>query len=243
MTTDAQPTVPIQPRLEAAGIAVLVGTFLGPFIEGALLFVCAGTIALPRAWFFVAVSFVGMFGQIVLVAARNPELVNHRGRWRRKKDAKPWDGLLVRCYGLCAFNLVPVVMGLDVGRYGWSNLGLGWTVAGTALFVLGTVVLAWAMLANTHFETVVRIQTDRDHQVTTTGPYAVVRHPGYVGASLWAIASPLIVGSAFGLIPAVLAVVILVIRTSLEDRTLQRELSGYADYAARTRYRLLPGLW
>ncbi|UCD50213.1 MAG: isoprenylcysteine carboxylmethyltransferase family protein [Phycisphaerales bacterium] len=243
MVEDAPSTTVAHQRLEAPGIAILVGTFFGPFIEGALLFACAGTMALPRAWFFIAISFIGMFGQSVLVAVKNPELVNHRGRWKKKKDAKRWDKPLVMSYGLLAFYAVPIVIGLDVGRYGWTQLGLRSTVAGTILFAFGTVVLTWAMLVNTHFETVVRIQTDRHHQVTTSGPYAVVRHPGYVGASLWALAGPLIVGSVVGLIPAVLAIAVLVLRTSLEDKTLQRELPGYADYAQHTRYRLLPGLW
>jgi protein-S-isoprenylcysteine O-methyltransferase Ste14 len=116
-------------------------------------------------------------------------------------------------------------------------------VVGTLVFTFGTVVITWAMLVNTHFETTVRIQTDRHHQVTTSGPYAVVRHPGYVAASLWALSGPLILGSTTALIPAALATGVLVYRTSREDRTLQRELPGYADYTQRTRYRLLPGLW
>jgi protein-S-isoprenylcysteine O-methyltransferase Ste14 len=99
------------------------------------------------------------------------------------------------------------------------------------------------MLANTHFEATVRIQRDRHHTVVTRGPYAYVRHPGYVGASLWALSGPLMVGSAVGLIPAVLSVLVLVVRTGLEDRTLQRELTGYAAYAQRVRHRLIPGLW
>jgi protein-S-isoprenylcysteine O-methyltransferase Ste14 len=212
-------------------------------MEGAALFASAGTTALPRAWLFLAVSFVGMFGSIILVAIRNPELVNHRGQWRQKKDAKRWDKPLVISYGLLAFYAVPIVIGLDVGRYGWSSLGAWSAVVGTALFAFGTVVLTWAMLVNTHFETTVRIQTDRNHQVTTSGPYAIVRHPGYVAASLWALSAPLIVGSAVGLIPAVLATLVLIYRTALEDKTLQRELPGYAAYAQHTRHRLLPGLW
>ena len=234
---------PPGPRLQTPGIVVLVGTFLGAFVEGALLFASAGTTALPRAWFFVAVSFVGMFGQIAIVAIKNPELVNHRGQWKKKKDAKPWDKTLLSLYGLLAFYVAPIVMGLDLGRYHWSALGLWSTVLGTAMFALGTVILTWAMLVNTHFETIVRIQKDRDHRVVTAGPYGIVRHPGYVGASLWALAGPLIVGSLIGLIPAALAVLVLVIRTSLEDKTLQRELTGYAAYARQVPHRLLPGLW
>ena len=243
MAEDVPSAAAAQQRLEAPGIAILVGTFIGPFMEGALLFACAGTMALPRAWFFIAVSVVGIFGQAVLLAVKNPELLNHRGRWRKKMDAKRWDKPLVKSYGLLAFYAVPIVIGLDVGRYGWTQLGFWSTVAGTILFAFGTFVITWAMLVNTHFETIVRIQTDRNHQVTTSGPYAVIRHPGYVGASLWALAAPLIVGSIVGLIPAALATGVLVVRTSLEDRTLQRELPGYTEYAQHTRYRLLPGLW
>lgn len=243
MASDNEAVVRPPTQLDRFGRAVLIGTFLAPFVEGALLFAAAGTAALPRAWFFLALCLVGYFGSIALVARQNPELVNHRGRWRRKKDAKRWDRPLVMAYGFSAFYFVPIAIGLDVGRFGWSPLGPWSTVIGTLLFALGAVILTWAMLVNTHFETIVRIQTDRNHQVTTSGPYAVVRHPGYVGASLWAVAPALIVGSVVGLIPAALAVAVLVVRTSLEDRTLQRDLSGYAEYAARTRYRLLPGLW
>lgn len=231
------------PRLTRAGIGVVVGTSLAPLIEGALLFPAAGTTALPRAWLFLVLSFVGIFGQIVLVAAVNPELVNRRGQWKKRKDTKPWDKALLITYGLLAFYVLPIVIGLDVGRYHWSSLGTWSALLGTLLFAFGTVVITSAMLVNTHFETTVRIQHDRDHKVVTAGPYAVVRHPGYVGAGLWALSTPLIVGSAFGLIPAALAVLTLAARTCREDDMLHRELTGYADYAARVRYRLIPGLW
>ena len=243
MASDNEAAIRPSTRLDRFGRAVLIGTFLAPFVEGALLFVAAGTTDLPRAWFFLALCLVGYFSSIALVAAKNPELVNHRGRWRRKKDAKRWDRPLVMTYGLSAFYFVPIAIGLDVGRYGWTHLGPWSTVIGTLLFALGGIIVTWAMLVNTHFETIVRVQTDRHHQVITSGPYTVVRHPGYVGASLWAIAPALIVGSLVGLIPAALAVAVLVVRTSLEDRILQRELPGYVEYTARTRYRLLPGIW
>lgn len=230
-------------RLTRAGIHVVVGTALAPLIEGVLLFAAAGTMALPRAWSFLGLCFLGMFGQIATVAAVNPELVNRRGQWKRRRDTMRWDKTLLVAYGLLAFYALPVVMGLDVGRYHWSNLGVWSAISGTALFAFGTVLITWAMLVNTHFEVTVRIQHDRDHRVVATGPYALVRHPGYVGASLWALSAPLIVGSAFGLIPAALAVLALVARTRREDDMLRRELKGYADYAARVRYRLLPGIW
>ena len=230
-------------RLRKPGIGVLVGTFLGAFIEGALLFAAAGRVDMPRAWLFLVVSFIGMFGNIAVVAIADPELVNHRGRWKKKKDTKPWDKTLLTLYGVFAFYILPVVIGLDVGRYGWSHLGLWAGVLGTLLFLAGSAVLTWAMLVNTHFEATVRIQTDRNHKVVTTGPYAFIRHPGYVGVTLWALSTPLIVGSIFGLLPAGLAIIVLIIRTGREDRILHAELPGYTEYALRVPYRLLPGIW
>ncbi|MBN2129558.1 MAG: isoprenylcysteine carboxylmethyltransferase family protein [Sedimentisphaerales bacterium] len=243
MVDRSELATPARVRLEKPGIVVLVGSFLGAFIEATLLFAAAGRLDLPRAWLFLVVSLVGMFGQSVLVAAVNPGLVNHRGSWKKKKDTIPWDKLLLTLYGLLAFYVVPVVIGLDAGRYQWSSLGAWAAVVGTLLFAAGTVVLTWAMLVNTHFEATVRIQHDRGHRVVTAGPYRVVRHPGYVGASLWALAGPLIVGSAFGLIPAAGAVAVLIVRTALEDKTLQAQLPGYTQYAKKTKFRLLPPIW
>lgn len=237
-----------QPRigkneLRKPGIAVLFGALVGPAIQGVLLFATAGRMDLSRGWLFLALTLGSMVVNTVLVAAVNPELLNQRGLWRTKKDAKPWDRKLLALFGVVSFYLPPIVMGLDVGRYGWSNLSPWAAVLGSLLFVLGWLIITWAMLANTHFEVTVRIQTDRDHKVVTTGPYAVVRHPGYAGVSLWALGTPLVVGSAYGLILSVLTIVVLVIRTRREDRTLQAELPGYADYAQKTRCRLIPCLW
>ncbi len=230
-------------RLRKPGVAVLVGSFLGSFGQIALFFAAAGRLDLPRAWLFLAVNFVWMSGSAVLLAFANPELLNQRGDWKKKTDTKAWDRKLLPIFAVFGVCIVPLLMGLDVGRYHWSNLGLWATVLGVTIFSFGWILLTWAMLLNPHFETTVRIQTDRHHRVVTTGPYAVVRHPGYVGAGLWTLGSPLIVGSAYGLIPAGITVGLLVLRTYLEDKTLQAELPGYAEYARQVRYRLLPGIW
>jgi protein-S-isoprenylcysteine O-methyltransferase Ste14 len=232
-----------RPVLRRPGISVLVGTFLGPVTQVLLLFAIAGTFNVPRAWLYLVVGLTGIFGGTVLVARANPELVNLRGEWKKRKDIRPWDKRLLIVYALFGFYVPPAIMGLDVGRYHWSSLGPWSVVAGTALFCLGSVLITWAMLVNTHFEVTVRIQSDRGHRIISTGPYAIIRHPGYLGASLWALSTPLIIGSAFGLIPAAIAVAALVARTFLEDRVLQAELPTYAEYARRVRYRLLPGIW
>jgi protein-S-isoprenylcysteine O-methyltransferase Ste14 len=220
-----------------------MGTALAPFMEGLLLFAAAGTLALPRAWLYVAVSFAGMFGNAAIVAVANPELMNRRGSWKKRKDTRPWDKRLLMTYGLFGFYVLPAVAGLDVGRHPRLSLGAWAAVVGTLLFGFGSVLLTWAMLVNTHFEATVRIQTDRNHRVITTGPYAVVRHPGYLGASLWLLGSPLILGSDLALIPAAIAIAALVARTCLEDHMLRHELPGYAEYTRQVRYRLLPYLW
>ena len=120
----------------------------------------------------------------------------------------------------------------------------GWWGLGVAGYAAGMLVSTWAMLVNTHFEKTVRIQHDRGHRVVDRGPYAVVRHPGYVGALLACpLATPLLLGARWAWIPALASTAMLVLRTALEDRLLRRELAGYAAYAARVRHRLLPGLW
>jgi protein-S-isoprenylcysteine O-methyltransferase Ste14 len=110
-------------------------------------------------------------------------------------------------------------------------------------FVLGLALFSWAMFSNTFFSSAVRIQQERGHAVCNTGPYRFVRHPGYVGAILQSLVMPLMLNSLWAFIPAGLAVLLMVVRTALEDKTLQEELQGYTEYAHRVRYRLLPGVW
>ena len=229
-------------KLKAPGIRYIAGTFLGPFILTALLFYAAGRTNIPRAWLCFVVNLIGMFGGIIVVAARNPELVNHRGGWKKKKDTKLWDKVFVKLFGITAFYIVYAVIGLDLKHHS-PSLGIGFAILGSALYIVGSIIMHWAMLVNTHFEVTVRIQKDRDHKVITAGPYKIVRHPGYVGAILWAVSPPLIVGSAISLVPAAVAIGLLIVRTTLEDRTLRRELDGYGEYAATVKYRLLPWLW
>ena len=233
----------IRVKLKRPGIRILIGTFLVPFMQGTLLFISAGHINFFRAWCYVVISFIGMFGGIAVVSKFDPELLNQRGLWKEKKGTKGWDKIILRMYVLFGFNVMPVIAGLDAGRFQWSNLGIYFGITGCVLFILGAVLIHWAMLVNTHFEASVRIQKDRSHRVITTGPYRIVRHPGYIGAILWGISTPLIIGSAYGLIPGGIAVILLIIRTSLEDKLLRSELNGYAEYSKRVRYRLLPGLW
>ena len=136
-----------------------------------------------------------------------------------------------------------LVAGLDK-RFGWSpEIPLGIQIAALALVILGYLLSIWAMVVNRFFSAVVRIQTERGHTVITTGPYSYVRHPGYDGGIVCNLAGAIALSSLWALIPGALVVLLTVVRTALEDRTLQEELVGYKEYAKRVRYRLLPGIW
>ncbi|MGB2907278.1 MAG: isoprenylcysteine carboxylmethyltransferase family protein [Candidatus Aminicenantaceae bacterium] len=135
-----------------------------------------------------------------------------------------------------------VIAGLDK-RFGWGSLSPLWSPVGLILVVLGSVPSAWAISLNPHFEPTVRIQEERGHRVISTGPYRYVRHPGYLSAILTSTATPLLLGTPWAFLPVGAIIVVLVIRTALEDRVLRRELTGYREYAQRVRWRLFPGIW
>jgi protein-S-isoprenylcysteine O-methyltransferase Ste14 len=205
------------------------------------LFVAAGRWDWTRGWLFVALYLAGMGALAAIVRRTQPDLLAARAQWRRK-DAKPFDKVFLAIFAPLA-TAQPAVAGLDVERFHWSSMPPRVLYAGIALFVPAFALMAWAMAVNPHAETTVRIQTDRGHRVVTAGPYRFVRHPMYVGAMLLYVASALVLGSLWALVTAGLIAGALVCRTALEDRTLRRELPGYEDFASRTRYRLVPGLW
>jgi protein-S-isoprenylcysteine O-methyltransferase Ste14 len=173
----------------------------------------------------------------------NPDLLIHRLEWKKKKDTKKWDKFMLPAFILIGFYIMPAVVGLDIGRFKWSSLSINYLILGAIIYIVSVIFSNWALVVNPHFEATVRIQKDRDHKVITTGPYKIVRHPGYVAAILWIVSAPLIIGSFFGLIPAGIAVLLLIIRTSLEDKTLQNELNGYSKYAEKVKYKLIPRVW
>jgi protein-S-isoprenylcysteine O-methyltransferase Ste14 len=138
---------------------------------------------------------------------------------------------------------LPLVAGLDTGRFSGIQLGWTWFGLGVLLYGASSAIILWSMLVNQHFEGLVRIQNDRDHQVVMGGSYHWVRHPGYLGMVWLNVSLPLILGSRWALVPAAVCLGLTVLRTALEDRTLQRELPGYRSYTQQTPYRLFPGVW
>lgn len=156
---------------------------------------------------------------------------------------KTWDKVwIVVLIGILVSIYVVAMNDLNTRDENPRPTGIMWLI-GVAMFVFGWTILTWSMVTNPFFEKMVRIQTEHGHRVIDNGPYATIRHPGYVGFSALLLSTPLLLASAPTFLPALLAAVGFVIRTALEDRTLQAELSGYAEYATRVRFRLIPAVW
>lgn len=208
-----------------------------------ILFVCAGDFGWWQAWVFSALIFAAGIGGRVLAERRHPGLMAERQSRQTFTAAKSWDKVLSPLMSVSVGFPPVIVAGLD-HRFGWSTAfppeligtGFGLIAAGYALAV-------WALVENRFFSGVVRIQTERGHAVCDSGPYRFIRHPGYAGNILPLPGIVLALGSVWTLIPAGFALLVVVVRTALEDRTLRAELPGYADYARRVRYRLLWGIY
>jgi protein-S-isoprenylcysteine O-methyltransferase Ste14 len=210
-------------------------------LMGAALFLSAGTFRWPLGlWFVAAFLFLTLVAMEWLWRV-NPEIFVARRRLTGQ-GTKGWD-LVLLVILLASFLATLIVAALDDGRFHWAPAPLWAVLVGYVLLLAGYLGTGWAQAVNRHFEPSVRIQSDRDHHVVTTGPYAYVRHPGYIFGIILTFGIALALGSLWALLPAVLVVVVLVIRTNLEDATLQRELPGYADFAARVRYKWIPGIW
>jgi protein-S-isoprenylcysteine O-methyltransferase Ste14 len=230
--TKSDVTAGVLKRLIEVGVAIL--------IQAAILFISAGRLDWDVAWAYLVV-YVGVVAiNSLMILPKNPELIAERGQ--PKKNAKNWDKVLSSLTGVASL-ITLVVAGLGI-RFGQPpQVALTIQFVALASLVLGYGLFSWAMASNPFFSTLVRIQDDRGHAVASTGPYRYVRHPGYVGWIILSLATPLMLGSLWGLIPGGLSALLMAVRTALEDRTLQNELDGYKDYAQQVRYRLFPGVW
>lgn len=228
----------LTPQQLQVRLFIRFGIFL--LILGGMLFGIAGTISWTMGWAFT----IG-YGIVIvisgLVVPMDKELVEERTTM--KDDVKQWDKYLAGIPSLLFPWALLIVAALDY-RFGWSaEIGIGWQITALVVSLLAYLVSVWASAVNKFYARFVRIQTERGHYPITTGPYAIIRHPGYFGIGLFSLLVPIGLGSYWTLIPGGLMTVLLVVRTALEDKTLREELEGYAEYAQKTRYRLLPGVW
>jgi len=208
---------------------------------GVALFWSAGRIDWWAGWAALVVMGVWIAATAVIVLHLNPALLAER--LGPREGAKSWDAAIVSSLGLVTLVRY-IVAGLDQ-RYGWTGgLPVAAQLAGLAVGVVGyDLLFVWATVSNAFFSQVVRIQPERGQTVVSGGPYRYVRHPAYIGAIVYELAAPVLFASWWAMIPSGLAAILLIVRTALEDRTLQAELAGYAEYARRVRYRLVPGVW
>lgn len=235
--TDQTPKPKISALAELQGYLSLTIVFAVMLV---MLFWPAGTIDWRRGWLFFSLFLVLTVFAIGWIRRDNPELIAVRQKFQ--KGTKRWDAIVAPLIVLLFFSIIPIAA-LDDARFHWAPMPDWVTLIGYSLLIGGYLGTTWAQVVNRHFETSVRIQTDRDHKVIDTGPYARIRHPGYAFALLMTTGMALSLGSLYALIPVALCSVLLAARTLAEEAELHKGLRGYTDYTTRVRYRWLPGVW
>ena len=204
------------------------------------MFLLAGRIDYWQGWVYGASGLMVLL-VIAILFCNKTDLIQER--LKPGPGTKWWDKVFYACY-LPTLLAIFVVASLDAGRFrSTPPLPLAVYSVGYLLMGFAYVMSFWAMWTNRFFSSVVRIQADRGHYVIQDGPYRFVRHPGYVGGMTLVLSIAVVLGSLWALIPAGVVVILLIVRTALEDATLQRELPEYNDYAQKVQYRLLPGVW
>jgi protein-S-isoprenylcysteine O-methyltransferase Ste14 len=206
-------------------------------VQLSLVFIAAGTFKLVWVFAFIACSLLILIINFIVIPL---DVIKERGS--KKKNVKRWDKII------SGLNAVPglgiyIVSGLDY-RFEWTGPISIWIhMVGLILLLLGSMLFTWSMVSNAFFSTMVRIQDDRDHTVASEGPYKYVRHPGYVGFILMSISTPLVFGSIYALICSLMTMILMIVRTTLEDKTLKNELDGYKAYTSQVKYKLIPYVW
>ena len=225
---------------KAKDLGVLVKGVLALLVMLALIFLIAGRIDYWQGWIFGIVNFFIVL-TLFLKFSDISELMKERAK--PGAETKWWDRLFWAFFG--PMNLAIIIIGsLDAGRFQWSRpLPLFIYPLGYALYLLSSSLHFWAIRVNRFYSSTVSIQNEKGQEVIQSGPYRFVRHPGYLGIGLMVVCIAVILGSLWAVIPALCVVVLLVLRTVLEDSALEQELSGYAAYVKKVRYRLLPKIW
>lgn len=205
------------------------------------LFLAAGTLAWPEAWFFVAISTLGGLSIGVKLWRNDKALLAERMKPLVQPGQPLWDRMILASFSVLLVGWL-VVMGLD-HRFGWSSVPYALSIVSGLLGLGCWLGMELVFRANTFLAPIVKIQRERDHSVVSNGPYAVVRHPMYAVQIVYFVAGALLLGSWWALVVAALLTVVLAARVPLEENELRKNLVGYGDYMTRVRYRLIPGLW
>ena len=228
-------------KLNKSGIIALTSQFRWGIIWMIVFFISAWNIFLFRAWIYIIIYFICAIITMIINWKLIPDIFNQRNKMQ--KGTKKWDEILLVLFFVFLLFINPLVAGLDVGRFQCSSLNNYFIILGIILYIVSIIFIEWALLVNNFFEGTVRIQENRNHKVIKTGPYRIVRHPGYISMIIGNIGMIFIIGSFYMLIVNIIPSIILIIRTYLEDKTLQKELEGYLEYTKEVKYRLYPLIW
>lgn len=209
-------------------------------VSTVILFLIAGDLHWRGLWWYLGLQIVNTTLKGFLLIAARPELQERREN--AGEGTQAWDKVLSP---LMAFStlIISLIAALGYRLAGQWELPLWLRLVAVVVATGGYLVTLWAMRRNAFFEGSVRLQSDQDHQVVSDGPYRWVRHPGYLGVTLYNVVLPLVMESVWGFVGVGLFFIILIWRTTLEDRFLRNNLPGYAEFAQQTRYRLFPGIW
>ncbi len=243
MTAQNPPAASPPPASKARLLALYLAQVVSLFgLFGLILFLAAGRTDWREAWLYLGAHFAITLTAGFFLMARDPDLVRERLQASARKNVKTWDRVVILLNMLLTFGLYAVI-GLDAGRLGASFVPPIIRMLGGCAILFSFGLTLSASRANTFLSSMVRIQAERGHRTVTSGPYRYIRHPMYAAMCLFDLALPLLLGSWWGLAVGAMMVFLVILRTSLEDRTLQKELAGYVDYAREVRCRLFPGFW
>lgn len=203
---------------------------------GLVFFLSAGTMKYYEAWAYLFTISMPMLIFGIYMFRHNPKFLERR----MKTEEKRKEQKLIQKMAVLPFLLVYILPGLDK-RFGWSDLPFSIALIGLALVLLGYLMILYVFMTNSYASRVVEVE--KGQRVITTGPYALVRHPMYVGVIFFYGATPIALGSFGALIPFLLIIPILVFRVKDEEKELLENLAGYREYAQKVKYRLLPYIW
>jgi len=228
-----------RPRSKEVSSRVVTGV-LGLVAFTLLWFAIAGRLTWWQGWVFLLTFVTYVSGLVWRVSKQSPELLRERNQPAEK--AEPWDRVVMGIYIVILLILLAVTA-LDGGRCRWSSVPLGAQLIGWLLLAVAGLMVRHVMMTNAYLSSWARLQEDRGQVVVQEGAYRHMRHPMYLGIIVAFLGIPLALGSWWAMIPSTVIVGLFVYRTRREDLMLIRGLTGYADYAERVRYRLLPGIW
>ncbi|MBN2168353.1 MAG: isoprenylcysteine carboxylmethyltransferase family protein [Actinobacteria bacterium] len=227
-------------KLDRSGVKGLIAGFMTIIVQVPIMLLAAGRFFWVNAWIYTGFTLIIQIVYTVMFVKIDPGLLNERGHMLTR-DTRTYDKIFYAVWRPLIFTTL-VIAGLDAVRYEWSHMPAWLVAVGYVIYIFGAWITLWAMLANSNFIPTV-IADKPEQQVCSTGPYAYIRHPGYVGLIVCSLAVPLILGSWWALLPAAGIAVDTIFRTYFEDRTIQLEIPGYKEFTRKTRYRLVPGIW